>query len=203
VPGERPFRARVISTGDNAWVEYEGTTYEVGEAAMGQVNRQIAGEAPNQVDDIEELEDLPGVDLKSWFPQSDTEADGEVDGEETTHVSGRLDVSRALSDFNALVRHPAFKACLEAMGNERLTRTDIRRFDRLVSDPRFDLHVAKSDDKLRRLAGALRFDDGGDDGRLGFAFEYTNVDEPVEIDAPEGKARPIDDLLERWGIAGG
>ncbi len=200
LPGERPFEARVVSTGENAFVVFKGTTYEVGEQVMGQVNRERAGSAEDQVDDVEELEDLPGVDLKSWFPESDTEEAGEIDAEETTHVSGRLDVSRALSDFNALMKHPAFKACLEATGNEKLTKADIRQFDTLVSDPRFDLHVAKSDDKLRRLAGSIRFDAGREEGTAGFAFQYTNVDEPVEIAAPEGKTRPIEDLLDRWGI---
>lgn len=199
--GQRPFEVRAISTGDRVFVAYDGTTYEAGPDAIKELNAQSAGEQA----DLEDIERLPGVDLKSWFPESETEEDGEVAGEETTHISGRLDVSAALNDIAQMLRHPAVRKQLGASKNDRLSEREIRMLDRLVSDPRFDVHVGKSDGKLRRLAGSLRFRDprkkaGG--GTLSFAVEYAKVDEPVRIAAPEGKARPIEDLLQRLGAKG-
>ncbi len=86
--------------------------------------------------------------------------------------------------------------------SDRFSDAEIRTIDRIISDPRFDVHVAKSDDKLRRIAGQLKFDDRSAKGTLSFAFTYSNVDEEVEIDAPEGKTRPIDDLFARMGVEG-
>src|SRR3954451_23044312 len=40
--GGQAFSGGIISTGDNAFVNFQGTNYEVGSAAVAQVNQQLA-----------------------------------------------------------------------------------------------------------------------------------------------------------------
>jgi hypothetical protein len=198
--GSPPFEMRAVSDGERVLLEYKNTLYEASGKDLEALRAGAQGEDPQ----LEDIDRLPGVDLKSWFPESDTEEDGEVAGEETTHISGRLDVSKALTDIAALTKNPTLRRQLGLAKNDRISKTDIRMLDRFVSDPRFDIHVGKDDDKLRRIAGALKFRIPGEGvrGKMGFAVEYAKVDEPVEISAPEGKTRPIDDLTKRLGVEG-
>lgn len=199
VAGSEAWEVRFVSTGDRVLALYKGTTYEATPEEMKEFRAQQNGEEP----ELEDVERLPGVDLKSWFPESDTEEDGEVDGEQTTHVSGRLDVSAALRDLAEMLRHPAVRSQLGTSKGVRLTEREIKMVDRLISDPRFDVHVAKSDDKLRRIAGRLSFrnpDRKALSGTVRFTFDLANVDEPVSVTAPEveGRTRPLADLFKRW-----
>jgi len=193
---------RFVSTGDRLFAIHKGTTYEAAPDQVKQMQAQSNGDDP----ELEDVERLPGVDLKSWFPQSDTEADGQVDGEDTTHISGRLDVSAALTDIAEMLRHPAVRSQFGASSGDRLTAREIKEIDRTISDPRFDVHVAKSDGKLRRVAGRLRLRhprNKGLNATARFAVELTNVDEPVTVTAPEiqGRARPLEDLFKRLGAS--
>jgi hypothetical protein len=202
-PDSRPFELRLISTGDKVFAVHKGTTYAAGPHIMRELG--VAVKSREDEPQVEDIERLPGVDVKSWFPEADTEEDSEIAGEETTHVSGRLDVSAMLKDFVELTKHPAMRRQLGLGKGDRLSPGEVRMIDRLVSDPRFDVHVGKDDGKLRRIAGQMRFRAPGakaraSKGTLSFAVEYAKVDEPVTIEAPEGKARPIEDLLKRWGV---
>lgn len=199
--GARPFEARAISDGERVLVDYKGTLYE----ASGEDVEELRAGSSSDDPQLEDVERLPGVDLKDWFPESGTEEDGEVAGEATTHVSGRLDVSAALTDIAELTEHPAFRRQFGLAKGDRLTQGEARALDRFVSDPRFDIHVGEDDDKLRRIAGQMKFRVPGEGvrGTMGFAVEYANVDEDVDIDAPDGKTRPLDDLMTRLGVEGG
>jgi hypothetical protein len=200
--GERTVAARVMSTGENVFVRYRGTTYEVGERAVAKLNRQ-AGKG----EDVDGLRDLSrlGIDLREWFPETAGEpADGEVAGVATEKVAGRLDVSVALKQLAPLLRRPELRAQL---GGDvgRLRPRDIEAIDALISDPRFELEAGRDDGKLRRLAARFRFRDprsGGGGGAVRFELRLAGVDEPVRIDAPSS-GRPIGRLLERLGLAGG
>lgn len=203
--GER-LAARVTSTGSNVFVRYGGRTYQVGERAIAQLERRAArnqrrGEQAEDLDDLQRL----GVDLRSWFPESDAEGPSTAAGVPTTRITGRLDVSAALRDLNELMRTPALKGQLEGQVVPRLGGADIARIDQLISDPRLEVHVGREDGKFRRVAAALRFRipepqrEGAAFGDVRFVMEFRDVDRPVRIDAPSG-GRPIQELLERLGM---
>ncbi len=82
----------------------------------------------------------------------------------------------------------------------KLSGPEIARIDRMVSDPRFEVHVGRDDGEFRRIAGQMRFRDGRDTGRMTFSLDYRDVDRPVRIEAPRGQEmHPIDELLGQLG----
>ena len=202
--GSEQIRARVISSGSNVFVVYGGRTYAVGERKIARLNRQAARQQKRgaTVDSTKDLARL-GVDLEKWFPQSGGDAqDSEVAGVATRKVSGRLDVSAALQDILRLARRPEFRAQLGGQVPE-LDARDLRMVDALITDPRFVLEAGRDDGKLRRLTTRFGFQDPGSGARgtVRFALQLSDVDEPVQIDAP-ASGRPIQQLLRRLDANG-
>jgi hypothetical protein len=207
--GER-LAARVTSTGDNVFVRYRGKTYEVGEQLVANLERQAARERRKggQVEDLDDLQRL-GLDLRSWFPKSADEGASTAAGVPTTRITGQLDVSKMLEDFNVLLRKPAFRGQFKGQVAPRLGKRDIREVDDMVSDPRMEVHVGRDDGKFRRVAARMRFEipekerEGAAFGNLSFVMEWRDVDRPVAIDAP-ANGRPIFELLRKLeGMGGG
>jgi hypothetical protein len=184
----KPLSARLISTGENAFVEYEGETYEVGEERIAELEREGAGGSADQLTpaDIRKLTATMG----DWFPDSDAQEDAELDGEPVTRVTGKLDLSKALTDLKALASRPGMSGVEEL---KQLSAADIRRLARMVADPRFTVDVAKSDGKLRRIEAKVRVERSA---TLDVSLRFKDVDKPVEIDAPKS-GRPIEELGRR------
>src|SRR3954464_4333113 len=87
------FSAGFISTGDNAWVAFQGQNYEVGKAAVAQINQQIKQAAgQNKQKGMSQF----GIDPRNWLKDGKNEGTEKVAGVETNHVSAALDVSKFL-----------------------------------------------------------------------------------------------------------
>lgn len=194
-----PISSRVISSGRNLFVEYEGETYEVGEKQIAGLQDGGGSASKGEVEDLQDAERL-GLDLRSWFPTSDAEQDSQVEGEATRRATGRLDLSAALKDLRRLASNPALSADPSLKPLAEITPREIEAIDRAVSDPRFALDVADGDGKLRRVAATMAFRAGKGvrAQTLRFVLQYRKVDEPVKIEAPSS-GKPIEKLLERIG----
>jgi hypothetical protein len=195
VEGAAPktLEGRLISTGDNAFVEYEGETYEVGKDKIAELEKQGAAGGTNQLSaaDIRQLMDT----MQDWFPESDTQENADLDGEPVTRVTGKLDLSKALTDLKALAAKPGMSG---AEPLKQLSGGDIKRIERMVSDPKFTIDVGKGDGKLRRIQASIKVDDKSDSGTLDFSLRFKDVDKPVTIDAPSS-GKPIEALGQKLG----
>jgi hypothetical protein len=182
--GGDPVEARVISSATNAFVEYGGQTYEVGQDKIAELTRQGSGSHTPA--------DLSAFlqQAKDWFPESDTQEDAELNGEAVTRVTGRLDFVKALSGLQELVKQPAVSGSpkLGAM-----TSADLAQIQQFVEDPRFTLDVAKSDGTLRRIAATMQLKGVPGGGSLGFSVQLSDVGKPVSI-TPPASGRPIGEL---------
>src|SRR3954452_174119 len=90
------FSAGFISTGDNAWIGFQGQNYEVGKAAVAQINQQIkkaAGQNKNK--GFSQF----GIDPRDWLTDAKDEGSEKVAGTDTDHVSAALDVGRFVYDL--------------------------------------------------------------------------------------------------------
>jgi hypothetical protein len=181
---------RLISSDKNAFVEYGGETYEVGEQMIAQLQKSGQSEQLSSSD----IRSLMGQ-MQDWFPSSDTQEDADLDGEPVTRVTGKLDLSAALTDLKDLAGRPGMSG---AEGLKQLSDGDIKQVERMFSDPKFTVDVGRDDGKLRRIVATLKVDDGTDKGAMEFSMRFKDVDKPVQIDVPaSGSGKPIEELGQK------
>lgn len=204
------FNAGLTSTGDRAFVAFQGTEYEVSRATVANLNRQIA--ASNKREGGRDLADF-GVTARDWVIDAEEDGDEEVAGVETTHVSGKLDVTRVLDDLNTVVEQAAkLGGQAGQQAPPKLTDEQKQQVEDVVEDPSFDGYVGKDDGKLRRLSADLEFGvpeesrdavGGLEGGRISFSIEFAGIGAAKQIDAPDN-ARPIAELTQQLqGLLGG
>jgi hypothetical protein len=201
------FTAGFISTGDNAWVAFQGQDYEVGKAAVGQVNAQIKQAAgTNKKKGLSQF----GIDARKWLTDAHEEGSEKVAGVDTNHVSAALDVSHFLDDVNQLVQKAGGSAA-GAPTVPQLTPAEKQKIEQVVKNPRFDVYVGKTDHVIRRLSADLSFNvpsaqqaqvGGLKSGTLSFSIEFADVGKPQTITAPTS-AKPLSVLTSQLGGLGG
>jgi hypothetical protein len=197
------FTAGFISTGDNAWVGFQGQNYEVGKQAVARINQQIkqaAGQNKNK--GLSEF----GIDPRNWLKDAKDEGEEKVAGVDTNHVSAALDVGKFLDDLNALVK----KAGGSTGTTAQITPEQKKQIQDVVDNPRFDVYAGKDDNVIRRLSADLSFDvpsknqaelGGLKSGTLSFSIEFADVGKPQTITAPKS-AKPLSELTAQLGGLG-
>ncbi|MBA2506775.1 MAG: hypothetical protein H0V29_12685, partial [Thermoleophilaceae bacterium] len=205
--GGQNIEAGLVSTGDNAYVEFGGQAFQVGEEQVATLNKQIADQAgKNQGTSLADL----GIEPTSWLSDAKDEGEADVGGEQATHVSSQVDVAKMVTDLNEVVdKAPA--ATTGGQKPPKITEAQIKKITDVVKEPRLDVFVG-DDDKLRKVAMDIEFDvpegdrkaSGGiESGKIAFAIEFTKVGEDQDIKAPEN-AKPINELGGALqGILGG
>lgn len=206
---DQSFNAALTSTGDRAFVGFQGTDYEVGRQTVAQLNRQLAAAREQEGRDLSDF----GVTARDWVADPEVEGDEDVAGAETTHVSGRVEVTRVLDDLNTVVQEASkLGGQLGQQAPPELTDEQKQQIDEVVDDPSFDAYVADDDDTLRRLSADIEFSvpedsrervGGLEGGRISFSIEFANVGSAQPIEAP-ADARPISELTQQLeGLIGG
>ena len=180
--GKQDFQGKLISTGKNAFVEYQGETYEVGDQAIAQLRKQGESQQFSTAD----LSKLMGT-MSDWFPESEAQ-DAELGGEPVDRVTGKLDLSRALKDLKAFAEKSGASG---AEGLKQLSNGDINEIEDSVSDPKFTIDVAKSDGKLRRVQASMNVKDSSDSGSVTSALLLTESTSRSRstLRAPAGRSR--------------
>jgi hypothetical protein len=183
------FEGRVVLTRENAWIEFRGVTYEVGEELWARALEALEEQDQGGPRSFREA----GVDPLDWLDGVETEGDEDVAGVPTTKVTGSLDVEQMLRDFNRLSTDPGAQIPENA--------------DEFVGDVDFEAWIGE-DGIWRRITAETEFNvpeeerdsvGGLEGGRVSLEVELDEPNEPVEIEGPS-EARPIDELLRRLGI---
>jgi hypothetical protein len=188
---------RAISTGDDVFVRYGGTTYEVGKDKVAELNRRAARRAgklgnPRSLGDFQRL----GLDLDAWFPDSKIVGDETLDGEDVTHLQGAIDVAAIIKDVTHLMAQRSLRAGPHA---PQLTPAMVDQIEKSITAPTFDVFVDKASGAFRRIAVKMGLDlPNAPHLGLGMRFDYLDAGREQTIAAPSG-GRPIRELLERLG----
>ena len=203
--GGQTFSGGLISTGDNAYVSFQGQNYEVGSQLVQQYEQQLGAQTKNPTS----LSQY-GVDPANWVDDAKTEGDEDVAGAQTTKITGKLNVEKLLNDLNKIIEKagPAV-----GQSTSKLTPEDISRAKEAVKDPTFEAFVAKDDGTLRRLSATVNFTipenqrqqaSGASGGQVKFSIQFANVGQPATVEAPTD-AKPITELqqqLQSGGLGG-
>ena len=216
------FEGALVITEDNAFVEYGGDAYEVGTEAFSQF-KQLADSAAAQQGEASEgqsfgelftqscqtqIEAQGGdttaceIDFQEWLGDLSNEGDKKIEGEDTVHIAGSLDVDTMLEDLiNLGTAVPEAAATVPS-------DEEIQQVSDAISEASFDLYSGTEDRILRGLDFNLVLDPtqlpeaeaaGVESVDANFTLRLAAVNEEQEIEAPSD-AQPLDDLLSQFGI---
>jgi hypothetical protein len=187
------YDGRLIITRENAWIEYGGETYEVGEEPWARLVEALGQTSASQPQTLGEA----GVDPLDWVEDAETGGEEDVGGTTTTKVSGTLDVEQIVRDVNKLIQDP----------DQRIPESALGKVDDYVEDVDFEAWIGE-DDIWRRISAEATFEvpedqrgaaGGLEGGRVSLDMRLEEPNQPVEIEGP-AEARSIDQLLQQLGI---
>jgi hypothetical protein len=196
--------AGVTITDDNAFVDFQGQSYEVGSELYQQFAQSFESQ---QADEPQSLSAF-GIDPATWLEEPTVEDGEDIGGDSTQLVTGTVDVQRVAEDFAELLQSPAFRQRLESQGQQvpEPSEEDIDRLADAVEDVSFEANVDE-DDYVRRIALDVDFTapEGSDaaggvqSGTVAIDYTLESVGDSPEIEAP-ADAAPIAELLQRFGL---
>ena len=198
------FDGSLIATKDNAYVEYQGQTYEVGTALFkkfAQAYERSASQAHaqnNQQQSASSIFKQFGVDPSTWLTNVSNEGTTDVDGQDTIHIHGDADVSRIVSDLNKIAQQAG-------SATQSVSPAQLDQLKSAVKSASIDVYAGTSDKLLRKLSLALTIEPPASSGvtsvNVNFSVTLSDVNQPQTVSAPSG-AKPLTGLLQQFGING-
>ena len=214
----------LVVTGDNAYVEYGGNTYEVGTRLFSQFQQAVEsaskqqsatqglsfGEAFKQgcEQSIQAQGGDPSacdIDFQSWLTNVSNDGTEDIEGESSIHVSGDLNVDTMLQDLISL------GTSLPQAASQTPSDEQIQQISDAISEASFDLYSRESDHVLDGLDFNLAIDpsqipEASASGLTGInaslSLRLGGINEDQTISAP-ANAQPITQLLRQFGLSSG
>ncbi len=206
------FDGGLILLPNTAFVNYEGTEYEVDpttfsfvESALAQAQRE--GGAETGADGVAACqEEFGGLKVADFLENGSNEGSADVGGTSTTKVSGDLDVSGAIDSVLEVVESQACRAQLAAAG-PLPSKSEVDKAEaevtKSVKDAHVDVYVG-DDDIVRQISAQLQIEpqNGGSGPKsveIELDLKLTEVNEEQTITAPVN-AKPLSKLFLKLGI---
>lgn len=190
------FDGGLTTTGDGAWVGFQGGEYQLDDATFQAVKASYEQSAAQQAGQEQQpsLEQF-GIDPRSWVTDLTNEGTEDLDGTEVVHVAGSADVPKLVADLNDVAQQTGQE--------QQLDPATLKQLEDTVTDATIDVYAATDDDSLRRLdVGLTLADPSGGPGQVTVELSI-GIAEPgseQSISPPSG-AKPLSDLLSQ--IPGG
>src|SRR4051794_9007449 len=134
----------LISTGDGAFVNFQGTEYAVPQQLYDQFvasYAQLQGQRSSKRGGL--LNSL-GIDVGDWVTDLSNEGTADVDGTKTIHLSGKVDVATLVDDLKTIATHSG-----NAGGT--VDPSELDRLKETVKSGDVDVYTGETDKVLRRL----------------------------------------------------
>jgi len=192
---------------DRAFVENEGTAYEIDPTSFGYfksfLERSIQQEGSESADITACQKAAEGIRFSQFADQLTNEGSADVDGTSTTKLSGDLDVSGGIDGLIQLTEDPACSSQLEAVGQLPLNELEEAKgeLSEAVKNAHIELFVG-DDDIVRKLAAELTVQPpAAGDEKIELELEMTlsGVNEEQSFSAPSN-AKPLEALFKDTGI---
>jgi hypothetical protein len=199
--------AGVTSTGDKAFVTFQGTDYEVSDQVFQQFKAGYE-QAQKQSADKGNQQSLAtlGIDPRRWLTDAKNEGEAKVGDTDTIKITGGVDVEKLLDDVNTAL-DKARSLGVEGSDSlpEKLTDKQKQEAADAIKDLSVEIYTGKDDSTLRRMVVNMGVDSQQSgqktSGTLGLDFQLLDLNEDQSIEAPSG-AKPFNDLLGQLGGLG-
>jgi hypothetical protein len=192
---------------DRAFVEYEGTSYEVDPTTFGFVKSALEqaeqGEGGESGGVTACQKAVEGIKFSQFAENLRNEGSADVDGTSTTKVSGDLDVRGAIDALIKLTEDPACSSQLEAAGPLPLGHLEEAKgeLSKAIKKSHVELYVG-DDDIVRKAAVELTIQppEAADEKvELALELSLAGVNEEQSFSEPS-KTKPLQALFQKLGI---
>jgi hypothetical protein len=200
-------KAGVISTGEKAFVNFQGTDYAVSDQVFKQFKAGYE-EAQKQSADKDNQQSLAtlGIDPRRWLTDAKNAGEAKVGDTDTIKITGGVDLDKLLDDVNTAL-DKARNLGVEGSDSlpEKLTDKQKQEAADAIKDLSVEIYTGKEDTTLRRMLVnmGVEADENGQktSGTLTLDFQLLDLNEDQTIEAPSG-AKPFDELLGQLGGLG-
>ena len=205
------FEGGLVLLPNKAYVNYEGTDYEVDPTTFSFVKSTLeeAQKEGGPAADVTACQEAASELEVSDFAENLTdEGNADVGGTKTTKISGELDVPGALDSLVELSNEPSCESQLSAVEgpfalNDEGIEEGKRQLEAATKSADVEVNVGE-DDIVRRVAAQLVLEpeqsgSGPERIDLDFDLTLTGVNEDQSIVAP-AKSKPLNDLFLKLGI---
>lgn len=190
---------------DRAFVQFEGTDYEVDPTTFGFL--KSAFERAQQQGGEEDItacqEAAEGIKFSQFADNLENEGSADVDGTATTKVSGDLNVDGAIDALIKLTEDPACSSQLEAAGPLPIGELEEAKgeLSDAIEKAHVDLYVG-DDDIVRKVDAELTIapsDAAGEKVELELELTLSGVNEEQSFSSPSD-AKPLEGLFKELGV---
>jgi hypothetical protein len=201
------FDGGLISTGDAAYVNYKGSDYQVTPALFDKFKQQLeqsAGQSSQTPQSGKQLLQLLGVkDAKDLLTNLSNDGTADVDGTQTNHISGDVNVNKLIDSVKNLASGASALGALGGSSSQIPSGAQLDQIKSAIKTAHFDLYSGQDDNILRRLTLDIGVEPPSSSGvdKLDLNFDITlgKVNEPQTISAPSN-AKPLADLFKQLGV---
>jgi hypothetical protein len=188
------FEGGVTSTGDAGYISYGGTDYKLTPQVFGFLKQIIANAQGQQ--STQQQSGVPSI--KTFLTNLKDEGTEDVEGTDTNHVSGEVDVQKLV---DVLKPYAQRAGSLGAAGAQIPSPAELDQLTQILKNASFDLYSGTDDHLLRRLTLDFELQPPGGSGKATIALDVTlgSVNEPQTVEAPSNP-KPLRDLLQQFGI---
>jgi uncharacterized membrane protein YgcG len=191
---------------DRAFIEYEGTPYEVDPTTFGFLKsafEQAQQQEGSEADVTACQKAAEGIKFSQFADNLENEGGEDVDGTSTTKVSGDLNVSGAIDALIKLTEDPACSSQLEAAGPLPLSELEEAKGELGKAIKRSHVEIAVGDDDIvRQFAIELTVEPPeakGEKVELEMEISLSGVNEEQSFEKPSN-AKPLEALFQKLGV---
>lgn len=189
---------------DRAFVDYEGTSYEVDPTTFSFVKAALErGQQQGGDQDFTACQKAAeGIKFSQFTDNLKNEGSADVEGTETTKVSGDVDVPGFIDTFFQLAESPACASQLESAGSLPKEELEDARDEVLDAIKRSHVEVYVGEDDIARklvLEMTVAPKDSDDEVDMELEATLTGVNEEQSFSTPSD-AKPLEDLFDKLGV---
>jgi len=188
----------LTSTGDQAFINYQGTDYVVPQQLYDEFTTTYAGlqgqSSTNKSGNLLKALDISPAD---WLTDLKNDGTTDVEGTQTIHISGSANVPKLVEDLKAVAERAG-----AAVGNVNTQQLD--QLDNVVQSGDIDVYAGQDDKLLRRfqIHAELKPPPGTpsapDSLTVDFEINFADVNKPETFTAP-ANAQPLKNLVQTLG----
>jgi hypothetical protein len=191
---------------DRAFVEYEGTSYEVDPTTFGFLKsalEQAQQQEGSEADVTACQQAAEGIKFSQFAENLKNEGSEDIDGTSTTKVSGDLDVEGAIDAVIKLTEDPACASQLEAAGPLPLNELEEAKgeLSKAIKKSHVEIAVGE-DDIVRKFAMELTVEPPeakGEKVEVEMEVTLSGVNEEQSFEEP-ANAKPLQGLFKQLGV---